>query len=282
MFMWIQFLEIEGINNSQTENLNTLNTLIRMKKLLLVGSAAALPFFSPAQVLVNDNFDGYANQAAFVAAWPVIGATPSGALEGTNFVSAPFGVYYGTTAMRNGLSFAESGVASPASTITFSFDFYDSNAALSPYRQYANLQDGAGPSGSGQLISMGLNNNLTSSADGGNFYVARILSFNSGAYFKLNDNAALLRTTGWHNLAVTISDVDFQFFVDGMLAETVPQTGLTLRSYDVVRLGSGLSSTAEAWFDNVRVTVNQVPEPGAMALTLLGMGALIATRRFRK
>lgn len=232
--------------------------------------------------MVNDNFDTYANQAAFVAAWPVVGATPSGALEGTNYVSASQGVYYGTTAMRNGTSFAESGIATSSSTITFSFDFYDSDAAATPYRQYANLQDGASPTSTGQLVSIGLNNNLTASADGGNFYMARILGFNSSAYFKLNDNALLLRTTGWHNLAVTISDVDFKFYVDGTLAETVPQTGLTLRSYDVVRLGSGLTSTREAWFDNVMVTVNQVPEPGVVSVAMLGVGWLIAARRFRK
>ena len=38
-----------------------------MKRLLLFGAAATLPLFSPAQVLVNDNFDSYADQAAFVA-----------------------------------------------------------------------------------------------------------------------------------------------------------------------------------------------------------------------
>lgn len=256
-----------------------------MKKLpfvAILACSALAPIASQAQVLVNDNFDGYADQAAFVTAWPVVGATPSGALEGTNFVSASRAVYYGLTAQRNERSFTESGVATATTAISFSFDFYDSSAALSPYRQYANLQDGAAPTSTGQLISMGLNNNLTSGAEGGNFYMARILGYNASAYFKLNDNPALLRTTGWHNLSVVIGNVDFKFYVDGFLAETVPQTGLTLRSYELVRLGSGLSSTGETAFDNVRIEVIQVPEPTALSLAMLGAGALFASRRLRK
>jgi len=254
-----------------------------MKKLSFVALACFLaPLASHAQILMTDNFDSYANQAAFVAAWPVIGATPSGALENTNFVSASQGVFYGTTAQRNERSFAESGTAAGTTALSFSFDFYDSNSALSPYRQCANLQDGASPTSSGQLVSMGLNNNLASSAEGGNFYMARILGVNASAYFKLNDNPTLLRTTGWHNLAVVISQLDFKFYVDGVLAETVSQTGLTLRSYELVRLGSGLTSTAEVAIDNVRVELVQVPEPGVTAMLGIGIAGLIAFRRMRK
>lgn len=246
-----------------------------------IGCLIFTPFLSLGQVLVNDNFDGYSDQAAFLAAWPQVGATVSGTLTSLQSDSAPNSINYATTAQRNERSFAETGVATALNTITFSFDFYDANSAASPYRQYANLQDGASPSSGGQLISMGLNNNLTSPADGGNFFMARILGYNANAYFKLNTDPLLLRTTGWHNLAVTISDQDFKFYVDGSLAETVPQTGLTLRSYDVVRLGSGLSSTTEAYFDNVLVQVNPVPEPTVAALAGIGICALIGLRRSR-
>jgi hypothetical protein len=255
-----------------------------MKKLsfAILACSAFVPVVSNAQVLLTDNFDSYVDQAAFVSAWPVIGATPSGTLENTNFVSASQGVFYGLTAQRNERSFAESGVAAGTTAVSFSFNFYDSNSALSPYRQFANLQDGASPTSSGQLVSMGLNNNLTSSAEGGNFYMARILGYNASAYFKLNDNPALLRSSGWHNLAVIIGATDFKFYVDGVLAKTIPQTGLTLRSYDLARLGSGLTSTGETAFDNVRVELVQVPEPGLTALLGVGLAALIAFRRLRK
>ncbi len=226
---------------------------------------------------MQDSFDGYADQAAFQAVWTPIGATPSGTLTNGQSVSAPNSINFATAAQRNERSFIESGLPATSNVVRFSFDFFDSNAGLAPYRQYANLQDSTAASGAGQLISIGLNNNLTSAAEGGNFYMARILGHNANAYFKLNDNAALLRSTGWHSLAVEISDVDYRFFVDGALAETVPNT-FTLRSYDVVRLGSGLSSTAEAFFDNV--SVQSIPEPGTLVLaSMAGLGLMVMRRR---
>jgi hypothetical protein len=245
--------------------------------------AAIAPACAPvsAQVLLQDTFDSYADQAAFQAVWTPIGATPSGTLTSAQSVSAPNSINYATAAQRNERSFTESGLPDVAmgNIVRFSFDYFDSNAGLAPYRQYANLQDSAAPSASGQLISMGLNNNLTSAAEGGNFYMARILGHNANAYFKLNDNPALLRSTGWHNLGVEISNVDYRFFVDGLLAETVPNT-FTLRSYDVVRLGSGLSSTAEAFFDNA--SVQAIPEPATLALASVAAVGLLFLRRRRK
>lgn len=242
-----------------------------------------------AAILLEDNFDSYVDQAAYVAQWPVVGAVVSGSLNGTQSVSAPNSVNFATTAQRNQHAFAESGEPTSLdlnNVVRFSFDFFDSNAAINPYRQHNNLQDGAAPSSSGQLIAIGLNNNQLSTANGGNFYMGRILGYTptdtggtSGSFFKLNDDPLLLRSTGWHNLAVEISDLDFKFFVDGTLAKTVPQTGLTLRSYDLVRIGSGLSSTAEVFIDNVKVET--IPEPSSFALGFLGVAALLSRRRSR-
>ena len=102
----------------------------------------------------------------------------------------------------------------------------------------------------------------------------------AGAFFKLNDTGVGLRSTGWHNLAVEITNLDFKFYVDGILAETVANS-FTLRSYDRVRLGSGLSSLNEAYFDNISVETNPVPEPSAVALCLLGAAGL-AGRPWRR
>ncbi len=269
-----------------------------MKKLILSGIAtlgcALAPSLGQAQLLVNENFDGYADQAAFQAAWPVVGALPSGTLTPAQAVSAPNSIFnVGTTtaaaAMRNQHTFTETGVASAFASITFSFDFFDGNAAASPYRSHANLQDSTGPTSYGQLIAMGLNNNQTSAANGGNFYMARILGYTStdtsatsGSFFKLNDVGAPVRSDGWHNLAVVISDLDFKFYVDGLLSKTVVQTG-TLRSYEHIRLGSGLSNAGvDSYFDNVRVEVTPVPEPSIAALFGIGLSGLIAFRRSRK
>src|SRR5687768_14724304 len=42
-----------------------------------------------AAVILQDNFDSYADQAAFEAAWGVVGALPSGLLSTTQFVTPP-------------------------------------------------------------------------------------------------------------------------------------------------------------------------------------------------
>jgi hypothetical protein len=113
---------------------------------LLIAAIVFLGGWAQATILLNDNFDSYANQAAFLAAWPL--ATASGTLSTAQAVSAPNSVNFGTAAARNSRAFAESGNPSTANAITFSFDFYDSNAAINPYRQVAQLIDGAGTSSS--------------------------------------------------------------------------------------------------------------------------------------
>lgn len=255
---------------------------------------------SASAALLYDNFDSYANTAAFTAVWPVVGALPSGTVATDLFVSSPnsinnVGTATAAAAMRNQRSFAESGLpGAPGSNslIHFSLEFYESNAASSPARNHSNLQDGTAPGSYGQLIALGQNNNLTSVQDGGNYYMARILGHTptflpptsgtnpaatSGAFFKLNDPGAPLRSTGWHNLAVVISSADFKFYVDGTLSKTIANTG-TLRSYDHVRLGSGLSNnnTSVNW-DNVNIAV--IPEPATIALAGFALAACLAMRR---
>src|SRR5687768_13307602 len=124
--------------------------------LVVVASSVTSPNLL-ATVLLEDNFDGYADQAAFVAAWPQDGAVASGTLSNVQADSIPFSINFATTAQRNQRTFAETlepTTLELGNVIRFSFDFYDSNAALSPYRQHNNLQDGASPSSGGQLIAI--------------------------------------------------------------------------------------------------------------------------------
>lgn len=232
------------------------------------------------QVILEDNFDSYVNQAAFEEIWAPVDATASGVLNTDNFVSSPNSINFATTAQRNQTFFPETGEPGTIDSefvIRFSLDFFDTDAAAAPYRMHHNLQDGTSV-GSGGLIALGLNNTLTASAEGGNFYMGRILGYNGGAFFKLNEDPNLLRSTGWHNLAVEISTEAFRFFVDGSLAKTIPNEGLPLRSYDVVRIGSGLSSGQPSAVDNVKVEF--VPEPSTALL--LGVGVAVMGFRGRR
>lgn len=287
-----------------------MNTAIRITCLSL-GSAGMITL-SPAAVVFSDDFDGYADQAAFEAAWAPIGTvSPVSATLATDQAASGLQSIRvdgtGTSGQqRNQRLFAETGLIDTANTIVFSFDFYDSNAAAAPYRQHSNLQDGTAATATGQIIGMGLNNNQGTSASGGNFFMARILGYtptlvdpdggpnedvalSAGMFFKLNDfpGESPLRSTGWHNLQVMIStddgaSADFEFYVDGIFAERVSNVGTaaTLRSYDAIRLGSGVSNAGNAaWYDNFRVEI--VPEPSAVGLCLLGAAAALGLRRRR-
>jgi hypothetical protein len=283
-------------------------------KILLPGllGLALTPALCSAQVFVNENFDGYANQAAFETAWLPIGtAAPlSGTLSTEQASSLANSLKIDGTAangqQRNRLTFAETGTISLTTQITFSFDFYDSLSTAAPYRQYVNLQDTTAPGGTGQLISLGLNNNQTAANSGGNYYMARILGYTvpaidpdggpnesvtgAGVYFKLNDFGAGLRTTGWHNLKVVIStddglSADFAFYVDNVLAELVSNVGTAalFRSYDNIAIGSALSNGSNAaYYDNIYLESSVVPEPTALSLAVLGMFGLVGFRKFRK
>jgi hypothetical protein len=290
-----------------------------MKKLLFTLAILTLSGRSVLAVLVvNDNFDSYANQAAFEAVWTPIGTTAplSGALSTAQAVSAPNSISTPGTVTnnqsRNQLTFAATPVLTPGDQLVFSFDFYDSSPTGNPQRNYVNLQTVTGPSTSpaGQLISMGTNNNQLSGDSGGNYYLARILGFShtavdpeggpneaasgtaSGAYFKLNDTGAGLRgtTAGWHNLKVVITDVNAtsvndQFYVDSLLAETITNSGPPLQ-YTVIRLGSGLgNSNVGAFFDNMRleyIPAVAVPEASGVllgSLVCLVVGITVGGRK---
>src|SRR2546423_2454597 len=115
---------------------------------LLCAMASAFLFVGPvnAALILFDNFDGYANQAAFDAAWPIIG-TASDVLN-TEQASSPTQSAKGlTTATRSGRSVGEIGLMNGTSdVVAFKVDFYDSSGAAAAYRQYAELIDGAGTS----------------------------------------------------------------------------------------------------------------------------------------
>jgi hypothetical protein len=269
-----------------------------------------------ATTILFDNFDGYADQAAFQTAWPAIGTVaPISAELSTAQASSPTqsveidgepnaGV---NGKQRNRRSFAETGTGSATEKVVWSFDFYDTNGAASPYRQYSNLQDTTGPGGTNQLVSMGLNNNKSVVDSGGNYYMARILGYTTTSnpdpdggpveggtlgpsqYFKLNDFGVGLRSTGWHRLKVAISSddgisTDYSFYVDGLLAEKVSNVGVagSLRSYDNIAIGSGFTNAGNAaYYDNMWVRRVPIPEPTTFALVALGLAGFVAGSRRR-
>ncbi|HEV2296043.1 MAG TPA: hypothetical protein VGR35_19520 [Tepidisphaeraceae bacterium] len=106
---------------------------------------------SSAAVFVNDNFDTYADQTAFEAAWPSISTAGAPLLDNTRSVSAPTSALVegsGTAASRRSRhTFTETNtvgtLANPGFKLTWSFDFYDSVGG-NPQRNFATLQDTTG------------------------------------------------------------------------------------------------------------------------------------------
>src|SRR6478736_995554 len=96
---------------------------------------ALVPVTTHAQVFLNENFDGYANQAAFQAAWPAIAGTAptSGTLTSDQFVSPGNSIGIAGTAttgqQRNRATFADTTALTTLNQLTFSFDFFDTSAA---------------------------------------------------------------------------------------------------------------------------------------------------------
>lgn len=258
-----------------------------MKVVIAVLAMVALASRVATATLFLDHFDGYANQAAFLASWPQAedGST-SATLSTDQALSAPksvrLGLGGGGQGDQNVGTIGELGLPSSTNSIRYSFDFYDTNAAAEPYAQSVSLIDGDG-TGSGQRVAIGLNNNLDSTIQGGNFYMAHIRGFNANVFFKLNEGgASTVRSTGWHNLAVEISFVNasmlnFKFYVDNILARTLTNVSVTLRSYDTVFLGSGALATEIAYVDNVRVeSFNPTAVPEAGAFATMGIAGFLA------
>jgi hypothetical protein len=292
---------------------------MRVSKTLSLAVAAASVLWtvqSHAAVIINDNFDSYADQAAFQAAWPAAGTTTTTSLQSAQLSTAqsaspsqsvfvPVSTTAAATATeyRNRRSFTDIAALTTSTQLVWSFDFYDSNAAAAPQRNYSNLQDTTAPGLTNQLISLGLNNTQSSIQSGGNYYMARILGYTvaaadpdggaaesvtgAGIYFKLNDFAVGLRSTGWHNLKTIITSddgvaTDYAFYVDGVLAEKVSNVGGagTLRQYDNIAIGSGLTNGGvNAYFDNQFLEASAIPEPASLGL--IGLAGLFLGRRRR-
>jgi hypothetical protein len=245
-----------------------------MRKILLLGAALAVALTVPASAQLYDDFDSYADQAAFNAVW-----SGNMSLTNNNWVSAPNSIYQGTVAQQ---SYRFIGTGIPLQQLYFGFDFYDERGTASLARTYGMVYARQGTSWSGslnQIIAVGKYNSIATTK-----YNARI-AFGSLNWFVLDQGPD--RSVGWHRAEV-IGGVDpndatkakVDIYIDGILGKTV--TGLTNDTFNWVVMGSNLSSSHGMYFDNVVVRV--IPEPvffqfGTMAvLGALGLKRTSALR----
>jgi len=243
---------------------------VAVLSLLFTSSAKAV-------ILVNDNFE-YADQAAFDAAWPATPSSSSGALTTAQAFSGAKSLLYPASSTlagyRNNKVFAET-AANATTKIEFSIRFFDSNGTAAAYREYAELVNGAG-SGTADIVALGLNNNIASAS-----YMARMTSVDGGsgssAFFKLDGAGVPTRSTGWHQLKAYVGLTSVDFWVDGVFSKNValPAAGQG-KSYETARMGSNLSATSPAGFDDFFIQT-VIPEPAS--LSLLAAFGLVGIRR---
>jgi len=246
---------------------------------VLVGLVALLACTSMATADLIDNFDSYADQAAFNAAWPSVYAGSSmNLLQGydhtTGSTNSVNGVVSANYTMRNYRDMPPL-AATNANPVTFSFWVQLGDPNNTGARNYCELRAYSG-GGYGQgalvgLIAMGVYNAAVPTTN----WSVRTLTDNgaggmTGESWKATNIA---RAAGWHELKAVIGDTTINYYVDGVLAWTAPATPTT---WTTVVLGSGLTSNGmDAAFDDLSVT----PEPATLAMLALGSGVLFVRRR---
>ncbi len=268
----------------------------QMKKALLVSGAVVLALASQqVSAAFVENFDSYANQAQFEAAWRPYSADNSSmqlSFDGHsgNGVHGVAATNYHNRNARDLDNLTEyKGTDDSPVVFEFWINDTDTNLPASPAgaRNFCELRafagDGipaysAGNSSLQGLIAMGMYNTPISD----DHYHARVYYGGVSSWFSLNTS----RQAGWHKLSAEIGSSWVKFLVDDQLDTTVSLQAGTNRlfAFDGVVLGSGLTSGGyDVGFDDLSVSrfmAAAVPEPSA--LVFLGLGAALFLRKPRR
>ncbi len=273
-----------------------------MRARTLIGAAAGLLIVAVganAQILFQDNFESYADEAAFHAAgaWGDLssGAAPAVLLPPPNGHPGQ-GVFSsgGAAAIHQ---FPETPVITDAKRLVIEYDYWDYDVADA--RITMGLRHSGGNS-VGAFFELGEYNSSDPSVLGGNDamtqgYSVRTVFATPPTNTPANQSwflitpSKLVGVGGWHHFKLEIGetfatasvnvDTDVDGTLDSLHSITIPLTTHVGKKYDHVRWGgpSNLSSTGSGGADNL--VIYMVPEPATLALLLLGGMPLLRRRR---
>ncbi len=232
-----------------------------------------------------DNFDSYADQAAFATAWTINSGTLS--LQTTTAHSAPNAVgWVSSAAARAYRAVGGAGVA--ASAIDWSFWYYDNGAT----RDFNCIYGYTGAWGStlNTVLALGDYNSVSgkyegrySAITGAQYADGAASDGGTGGWFSLNAS----RANGWHFMEV-IGSADpvnsgkakLQFYIDNSLVGSVANLADYNLTYACIGGAVSVGTTGGATDDYSVMTI--VPEPSSIALALVGGLALAWGGIFRR
>lgn len=250
-----------------------MKTLVTICALVCMAATAA-----SGAMIWQDDFDGYADQAAFDAVYTQLYPSYPALLDQAKGYSDSQSVHFlqptvnsQRRAYRN-LGGEYGGTDDEPLKIEFMIDL---DTLIWSTRQYIEIR---GYSGSGyadgtleDLIAAGC---VSSGVTDTSKYAGRVLLYPGGGWFSY----ATAKSTDWVKLTTLIKTNTVEFYVNDVLDTT--KSRAPGYKFDCIVIGSGLSSAgADVWFDDLVVEI--VPEPGAMALLVLGSLGGVFLRRQR-
>lgn len=248
-----------------------------MRKVFVTGLAVlACAGMAQATIVWSDNFDGYADQAAFGSVYTQMFPEYPLLLDQSKGSSGAQSIHFGKPGANNqarvyrNLGGEYDGTDAQPLKLEVMMDLDENHWATRQYIELRSYRDGGYDEGAlDDIIAIGATSTGIPTT---NTYAGRVLSGPTAGWFSFATNKSL----EWTKLTVLIKTDTIEFYVNDVLDTTKSRkTGLT---YDSIVIGSGLNSTgADVWFDDLVVEV--VPEPATLGLLALGGLAMLRRRR---